>query len=414
MSERLAIEGGTPVRTEPFPERQPFGPEDERQLREVLESQNAFFPTGTKVHEFERRWRELYGVSHAVCSTSGTSAIHVAVGAINPEPGDEIITTPLSDMGTVAPIVLCNCVPVFADLELGTFNLDPDDIERKITDRTRAIIAVHCFGQPADMDRIMAIARAHSLTVIEDCAQAHLTRYKGRLAGTIGDLGAFSFQASKHLQCGDGGCTITDDEALGARASVYVDKGCDWTEDRKYRLRYAFIAPCYRMTEFQGAVLLSQLQRLEWIFGQRQRLNDLFAELISDLPGIYPPQRTEGVEHSYWLFPLRVEEEVLGVSPAAFREAVNAEGIPISGAWIGQPLYTFDALRERIAFGSSQRPFDIGRDRPVEYREGLCPTAELGIRQLCTIRIHERFTEGDVRDCANGIRKVAEAFLSRR
>jgi len=153
---------------------------------------------------------------------------------------------------------------------------------------------------------------------------------------------------------------------------------------------------------------------LEWIVAQRQRLNDMFAELISDLPGIHPPQRTEGIEHSYWLFPIRVEEEVLGASPATFREAVNAEGVPISGAWIGQPLYSFDALRERIVFGSSEMPFDIGRDRPVEYLEGLCPTAELGIKQLCSIRIHERFTEADVRDCANGIRKVAEAFLSRR
>ncbi|MCD6360670.1 MAG: DegT/DnrJ/EryC1/StrS family aminotransferase, partial [Armatimonadetes bacterium] len=243
MADTLAIDGGTPVRTEPFPARALFGPEDERQLHEVLDSQNAFFPTGTKVHEFQRRWAELYGVGHAVCSTSGTSAIHVALGAINPEPGSEVITTAFSDMGTVAPIVQCNCVPVFADVELGTFNLAPDDIERKITERTAAIIVVHCFGQPADLDRIMPIARAHGIPVIEDCCQAHLTRYKGRLAGTIGDLAAFSFQDSKHLQCGDGGCTITGDDEFGRRASLFVDKGCDWTEDRRYRLQYAFIAP---------------------------------------------------------------------------------------------------------------------------------------------------------------------------
>ena len=412
-ADKLAIDGGVPVRTAPFPGRDPFGPEDERQLLEVLAGQTAFFPSGTKVHEFERRWRELYGVSHAVCSTSGTSAIHVALGAINPEPGSEVITTALSDMGTVAPIVQVGCVPVFADVDLGTFNLDPDDIERKITDRTSAIIVVHCFGQPADMDRIMPIARAHGIPVIEDCCQAHLTHYKGRLAGTIGDLAAFSFQDSKHLQCGDGGCTITGDEKFGARASTYVDKGCDWTEDRKYRLRYAFIAPCYRMTEFQGAVLLAQLERLEWVVSERQRLGDMFCELISGIPGLHPPVRTEGVEHSYWLVPMRVEEDVLGASPERFREAVAAEGIPISGAWIGHPLYTFEALRERIAFGTSDFPFDYGREAPVEYPDGLCPNLELGIEQLCSIRVHERFTEDDVRDCADAIHKVADHFLSR-
>lgn len=412
MAQKLAIDGGTPVRTEPFPPRTLFGPEDERQLREVLEQGCAFFPLGTKVHEFERRWSELYGLSHAVCSTSGTSAIHVALGAINPEPGAEVITTAFSDMGTVSPIVQVGCVPVFADVELGTFNLDPADIERKITDRTAAIIVVHCFGQPADLDRIMPIARAHGIPVIEDCAQAHLTHYQGRLAGTIGDLGTFSFQDSKHLQCGDGGCTITDDEDLGRRATVYVDKGCDWTADRKYRLRYAFIAPCYRMTELQGAVLLAQLERLEWIVAQRQRLGDMFCDGLAGLPGIHPPQRTEGVEHSYWTVPFRVEEEALGASPAQFREAVAAEGIPISGAWIGQPLYAFEALRDRQAFGSSNFPFDYGREAPVHYPDGLCPNLELGISQLCTLRIHEHFSEDDVRDCVEAIRKVAEHFRS--
>ncbi len=412
-ADKLAIEGGTPVRTRPFPARNPFGPGDEHQLREVLNQQTAFFPNGTKVHQFERRFRQLYGVSHAVASTSGTSAIHVALGAINPEPGDEVITTPISDMGTVAPIVLCNCVPVFADVELGTFNLDPDDIERKITDRTRAIIVVHCWGQPANMDRIMEIARAHDLYVIEDCSQAHLTHYHGRLVGTIGDIAAFSLQDSKQLQCGDGGVTITDDEDLGARATVYVDKGCDWSEDRKYRLRYAFIAPCYRMTELQGAVLCAQLDRLAWIVKMRQHLGDLLTELLADIPGVHPPERTEGVEHCNWVFPIRVEEEVLGGTPNEFSEAVRAEGIPLGGAWIGKPLYMFDALAKHIAYGTSDYPFDAGRDKPVEYPEGLCPVAELALKQLCTISINERFTDEDIHDCAAGIRKVAEAFAAR-
>lgn len=413
QADTLAIEGGTPVRTEPFPGRDPFGPADLEQLRSVIEQQTAFFPTGTKVYQFERRFRELYGVGHATASTSGTAAIHVAVGALNLEPGDEVITTPLSDMGTVAPIVLCGCVPVFADLKLGTFNLDPGSVRERITDRTRALVIVHCWGQPAEMDELMAIAREHNLRVIEDCSQAHLTRYRGRLVGTIGDLGAFSLQDSKHLQCGDGGVTITDDDDLGARAAVFVDKGCDWTEDRAYRLRYAFIAPCYRMTEWQGAVLCSQLDRLEWIVRTRRRLGDRLVGLLQDLPGIHPPERTEGAEHSYWHFPLRADPDVLGVPRERFLEMVRAEGVPLGGGWIGRLLYQFDSLRDRIAFGSSDFPWDHRREEAVAYHTGLCPNAEQGVAQLCVLAFNERWTEDDIDDAAEAIGKVARACAAR-
>jgi perosamine synthetase len=409
----LAIDGGAPVRATPFPGRSPFKLEDAQQVLEALNSQNLFFPSGTKVYEFQRRFAALYGVNHVVTSTSGTSAIHVALGAINPDPGDEIITTPISDMGTVAPIVLCNAIPVFADVEPGTFNLDPDDVERKITGRTRAIIAVHCWGQPANMDRLMAIAAKHNLYVIEDCSQAHLTHYKGRLAGTIGHLGTFSLQASKHLQCGDGGVTITNDDALGNRATPYVDKGCDWSQDRKTRLRYGFIAPCYRMTELQGAVLLSQLDRLEGIVRSRQRLGDLLTEQLQGVPGVPPPERTEGCEHSYWAYPLRVEEQVLGITAEQFGKAVSAEGIPIGGNWIGKPLYQFEALTDQVTYGSSHCPFDCPRSSgQVRYYEGLCPNAELALKQLRVVMLNENYTDSDVASIAAAVRKVAEHYAA--
>ena len=411
MAAKLAIHGGKPVRTRAFPTRDPFGADDAAELMEVLRQQNAFYATGKKVYEFEREFAKMYGVRHAITSTSGTSAIHVAVGAVDPDPGDEIITTPISDMGTVAPILLSNCVPVFADLEPGTFNLDPRDVERKITDRTRAIIVVHCWGQPAKMHRFMALAKKYDLKIIEDCAQAHLTRYKGRLVGTIGHLGAFSLQSSKHLQCGDGGVTITNDDAMGKRAALFVDKGCDWTEDRKYRLRYAFLGPCYRMTEFQGAVLVSQPRRLEWIVTTRQHLGDRLLKKLTGLPGVYPPERTRGAEHSYWSFPVRVDEDVLGVSPDAFGKAVTAEGVPMGGNWIGQVLYRFESLAHQITYGRSHCPFDCARrDKPVAYEPGLCPTAEKILAQLCTITPNERWTVDDVDDAAEAICKVTAHY----
>jgi dTDP-4-amino-4,6-dideoxygalactose transaminase len=168
------------------------------------------------------------------------------------------------------------------------------------------------------------------------------------------------------------------------------------------------------MTELQGAVLCAQLDRLAWIVKTRQRLGDMLTELLQGLPGLHPPERTEGVEHSYWHYPLRVQEEVLGATPDKFSEAVQAEGIPLGGAWIGKPLYMFEALAELRAFGSSDYPFSIGRDKPVEYHEGLCPNAEAAMKQLRTLVLNERFTEEDVQDCATAIRKVAETFTARR
>jgi len=409
-TETLAINGGTPVRTEPFPSRDPFGLDDAQQLLEVLQNGTLFYPSGKKVYEFERAFGELYGVEHVVMSTSGTAAIHVALGAINPEPGDEVITTPLSDMGTVAPIVQCNCIPVFGDVELHSFNLDPDDVERKITDRTRAIIVVHCWGQPANMDRFMEISAKHDIPIVEDCSQAHHIHYKGRLVGTIGHIGAMSLQDSKHLQCGDGGITITNDPELGKRASLFVDKGCDWSEDRKYRLRYAFIGPCYRITELQGAVLVAQLKRLPWIVSQRNQTGDCISEQLQGIPHVYPPDHAEDVEHGYWNYAMRVDEEAMGVEPGSFGEALAAEGIP-TGKWLGMPLYAFEALRDKIAFGTSKYPWAFTeRGMQMEYPPGLCPNAELALKQVQTLPVNERTTAEDVTDIVMAVRKVAAAL----
>ncbi|MBO3803265.1 MAG: DegT/DnrJ/EryC1/StrS family aminotransferase [Candidatus Brockarchaeota archaeon] len=403
---KLAIEGGTPVRRSPFPNRKAYGLEEARQVIEALDSQDLFFATGRKVYQFLSEFKSLYGVKHATASNSGTSAIHVALGALNLEPGDEVITTPVSDMGTVAPILLQNCIPVFADVELGTCNLDPDDVEKKITERTRAIIVVHCWGQPADMDRFLSIAKKRGLRLIEDCAQAHFAHYKGRLAGTIGDLGAFSFQQSKHMTCGDGGITITNDEELGKRADLFADKGCDWTEDRRYRLRYAFLAPCYRMTELQGAVLLAQLKKLRWVAERRQQLGDRLTESIKGLDGVYPPERAGGVDHRYWGYPIRVDGEK-GLSRDKFVEALVAEGVPAGKAWPGKPLYLYEMLQKRVTYGSSGYPFTAREGKMVSYDEGLCPNAERVEREMCTVWINEFYSEGDIDDISEAVRKVA-------
>jgi dTDP-4-amino-4,6-dideoxygalactose transaminase len=261
------------------------------------------------------------------------------------------------------------------------------------------------------MDKFMKISEKYNIPIIEDCSQAHLTRYKGKLVGTIGKFGTFSFQQSKHITCGDGGITITNDDKLAKRMSLFIDKGCDWTEDRKYRLQYAFFAPCYRMTELQGAVLLAQLKKIEFIVKQRQKLGDQLTYLLKNIHGIYPPERNESVEHSYWAFPLRIVKDELNISRDKFINVLNAEGIHAGGPWPGKPLYLYESLLSKIAFGKSNIPWDLTKfGRKIAYREGLCPKAELAENQLVTIGINEKFTENDIIDISKAIHKISDYF----
>src|SRR5829696_3437509 len=203
---RLAIDGGPSVRSAPLPgELRQMGDDEIAELTEVIRSGRLGRHGGTKVKELERAFAELYGVKHAVAVSSGSASVHTAIAAINPNPGDEIITTPCSDFGTILGILFQNAIPVFADLDPQTFCLDPASVEARITDRTRAIVAVHLFGGLADVEALVEIGRRYDITVIEDCAQAQLSTLNDRLAGTVGEIGCFSFNNTKHLNCGEGG-----------------------------------------------------------------------------------------------------------------------------------------------------------------------------------------------------------------
>ncbi len=399
--DKLAIDGGTPVRTKPFPPRQPFGDREVELVSQAIRSQNLFSPGGTMVPELERRFAALYGVSHTVASTSGTAAIHVALGALNPEPGDEIITAPITDAGTIAPILFQNCVPVFADVD-DTYNIAPSDVEAKITPRTRAIIAVHLFGNPCDLDALAAIASRHGIALIEDCCQAHLTDYQGRLCGTIGHIGCFSLQQSKHMTCGDGGLTITRDPALAERMALFRDKG--WP--RKPGARgYVLLGLNYRMTELQAAVALGQIEKVAGVVRRRNELGDRLSALIREAPGIIPAPVTPGGRHTYWSYGLRV----VGHDPARFAAALRAEGVPCGQGYIGKPIYLcMEALASRRTFGGSSHPLDgCHGGRALDYVEGMCPRTEAILRQMVTLGIHEHLADSDIADMAAAINKVA-------
>ena len=410
----LAVMGGPKVRETPLPTRRDIGAEELKELVDVIWSQRLNRVGGEKVDSFEHEFAHTYGVKHAVASTSGTAAIHVALGAINPDPGSEIITGAISDIGTIIPILFQNCIPVFADLDPETYSLDPDDVEKKITPKTRAVIAIHLFGLIGNIEKLRAICDEHDVYLIEDACQAHLAERNGKLAGTFGHLGAFSLQQSKQITCGDGGVTITDDDALARRARLFADKA--WPREGGWSERgYLFLAQNYRMTELQGAVALAQIRKAKEIVERKRQAGNRLTELIRGVPGVNPPTIPKKCKHSFWLYPLTIDRDILGIGPEDFSRAVSAEGIPCSHGYIQKPLYLFPILRDKNTYGSSHCPFSCplyGKD--VEYREGLCPTTERILKEIITLPITDSFTSQDVEDVAAAISKVAEYYAGRR
>ena len=414
---KLAIHGGEPVRRSPFPtvsdkSGRNIGREELELLKRVVESGALFRYSGTMVSSFEREFAGFLGVKHAVASTSGTAALHIATGAAGVGPGMEVITSPLTDIGTVIAILGQNAIPVFADIDPDTYNLDPEDVRNKVTDKTRAVIAVHIFGLPADMDPLVELAEEKDLVLIEDCAQAYLAEYKGRLVGTIGDIGCFSLQQSKHMFTGDGGITVTDDDELARRARLFMDKG--WDRSLGLPRAYVMLGFNYRMTELQGAVARAQLKKVRWVVERRRRVAESLTRKISGIDGLTPPKVPKGCKHSYWLYPLKIELSMFDATLDDIVKALRAEGIPAGAGYIGKPIYMAPLFTEKRGYGGTKCPWICPLyGREIDYREGLCPQAEETIRQLITLPCNEYFTEEDVEDIAEALEKVLHYYRRR-
>jgi dTDP-4-amino-4,6-dideoxygalactose transaminase len=389
-----------------------FGNEELELLDEVVRSGRLFRYGGTMVETFEREMAEKYGVKHAVAVTSGTAALHTAVAALDLDVGDEIITTTVTDGGTVIAILQCNCVPTFADVDRRTMIMRPDAIERAISDRTRAIIVVHLFGQPAPMDQIMDIAQAHDLYVIEDCAQAHGARFDGQLVGTIGHLGAFSMQQSKQITTGDGGVVICNDDTLAAKARMFHDK----YYDRRGEYRgYERVGINYRMNELTGAVALAQLRKMEVILQRRRHTANMLWHKLSDVEGIKPAWIHPKAEHSWWIFSFQIDENILSCTVKEFLAAIQAEGLPFSTGYAGGiPICMYPFLYERRAYGRGHFPWEPPYGRDVRYVPEDYPDTYWAQANTFVCSWNEGYTEEDVDDIARGVAKVAAYFRMRK
>lgn len=411
-TEKLAVDGGTPVRTEPLPSvgnksGRDFGQAELTNLTEVINSGTLFRYGGTFVDKLEKDFSGMLGMKHGIASTSGTSALHIAIASVGPNPGDEIITTPITDMGTLIGIMAQNAIPVFADLDPKTYTILPESVEALITEKTKAIIPVHLFGQMADMDAILAIGKKYNIKVIEDCCQAYFAEYKGHLSGTMGDIGCFSMQQSKHMTTGDGGITVTNDDTMSTRAKLFMDKG--WPREPGVPREYLFLGMNYRMNELTGAVAVAQMQKVRNTVEKRRAIADAITKLIQDAPGIITPFVREGCKSSWWLYPLTIDQAALGCTPAEFAKALSAEGIGASVGYIGKPIFTTEIFQKQRAYGYGC-PFTCRHATPREYKESDTPNTLKILENIMPLSINEFFTEKDVEDYGKAINKVARAY----
>jgi dTDP-4-amino-4,6-dideoxygalactose transaminase len=373
MPQALALLGGTPIRSRPFTAWPIFGQAEEDRLLATLRSGQWGRLDGRQVAEFEHRFAAMHGCTHGIAVANGTVALRIALLAAGIRAEDEVIVPPYTFVSTASAVIEANAVPVFADIDLNTFNVDPRAVEAAVTPRTKAIIPVHFAGQPADMAAVMAIAREHDLIVVEDAAHAHGASYRNRPAGSLGHLASFSFQSSKNLTAGEGGIITTNDDALAAACRSI--QNCGRVPDGVW-YEHHVVSGNYRLGEFQGAILNCQLDRLQDQAVARERHGRDLASRLAALPGLHPQTRpADCTRHGYHLFMLRIDAAAFGAPRAAVLRALEAEGIPCSAGY-GFSLPDQPLFRDK-AFG----PYLAGASARLDYRRTHCPNSDLICRE---------------------------------
>ena len=408
MAERLAVDGGTPVRNEPFP-RWPIYEEQEIQLiAEILRSGNTHFHRSWVSKEFERRFAQWNGSEYAICCNSGTSAIHMALAALGIGAGDEVIVPPRTFIGTVSPVLYQNAVPVFADIDPKTHNISPEAIRQVLTERTKAIIPVHLAGIPCDMDEIMAIAEEHGLFVIEDCAQAHGAEYKGGKVGTFGHVNAFSMQDSKIITTsGDGGMVTTDNEEYAVFCREFRNHG--FVRGLRLDELDIYIHPRmgynYRMTEIQAAIGLKAMDRIEEYIRRRRENAAYLTEHIREMDGLLPMYEPSECKCTYYVYYVPMAPEKFQVDRDRFVRALQAENI---GVRIGTSaeLYRQEIFQKRLAHSWDPRIYD----GDISYEGTICPVAHRVGQETFAIEVAPPATAEDMVDVVEALQKVTAAY----
>jgi len=367
---------------------------EEEDIQEVVDSlRSGWLGTGPKVARFEEDFRAYKSAAHAVAVSSCTAALHLSMLAAGLEPGDEVITTPLTFCATINAIVHAGARPVLADVDAETMNLDPAEVEKKITSKTRAILPVHFAGRPCDMDALGALAESHQLIVIEDCAHAIEAEYKGRKAGTLGDFGCFSFYVTKNVITGEGGMVLTRREEDAARIKILALHGMSkdaWKRFSDEGYKHYHVVECgfkYNMMDLQAALGIHQLRRVETNWRRRQQIWERYNSAFAALPLTLPVPAEAGTRHAHQLYTVLVEEQRAGLSRDAFLDAMTAHNIGVGVHYQSIPEHPY--YRDRFGWKAED-----------------CPNAMRIGRQTVSLPLSAKLTDEDVEDVIEAVRRV--------
>lgn len=392
----LAINGGKPIRDTFLPYGQQYiDDEDIETVVEVLKSN--YLTTGPRVEEFEKKVADYVGVKYAVAVSSGTAALHAACFAADIKEGDEVITTPITFAASANCVIYQGGQPVFADINPVTYNIDPDDIERKITDRTKAIIPVDFTGQPVDIDRINEIAEKYNLVVIQDAAHALGAEYKERKVGSLADMTEFSFHPVKHITTGEGGMITTNNRECYEKLKLFRTHGI--TRDKEFLLNkdegswyyeQLDLGYNYRITDIQCGLGISQLSKLDKFLKRRREIAEKYNEYLNDIDGIILPKQAEFSNSSWHIYVIQLQLEKFKVGRREIFEALQAENIGVNVHYI--PVYYHPYYQE------------------LGYKKGLCPNAEKLYERMITIPLHPKMNDKDVEDVVMALKKVLNYY----
>ncbi|WP_321476022.1 DegT/DnrJ/EryC1/StrS family aminotransferase [uncultured Paludibaculum sp.] len=403
--QKPALLGGKPVRTQPFPSWPQFAKNEEDAWMEVLRSRKWCRLDGDRAKRFEAVWAKTLGAKECVAAASGTTALSTVLNALDIGPGDEMIVPPYTFVATINVVLLQHALPVFVDTDRETFQIDANKIEAAITPRTRAIMPVHLGGSAADLDKILAIGKAHNLPVVEDACQAHLAEWRGKKVGTLGTAGCFSFQGSKNLNCGEGGAIVTNDDALRELCQCYLNNGRGATT---YGYRFVRNGSNHRMTEFQATLLMEQLTRLEAQARTREQNAQYLTALLKEVPGIRPARMYDGcTRNAYHLYMFRYDrEKFAGLPLDRVVKAIQAEGVPASTGYVPlnkEPVMASTLRSRHFRKCFSQTDLDRFEERTAcPENDKLCQEA-VWLTQTMLLG-----AKSDMDDIAAAVRKVQQ------
>lgn len=417
--ESLALFGGPKVLADPMPLYQSYGPEEKAAAMRVLDSGvlskfigawSDDFYGGVQVQAFERAWEKAFNVRSAITVNSATSGLICALGALELEPGDEVILSPWTMSADAAAILVWNAIPVFADIEEETFNLCPESILKRISPRTKAILVSDIFGQAAKLDEIIALAHDRGIKVIEDAAQAPGALYKGKHVGTVADIGVYSLNYHKHIHTGEGGVCVTNDPILAERMQLLRNHAESVVGKKGVSDISNMIGFNFRLGEIEAAMGIEQLKKLpEIVRGKTRAMCKLTERLLAaDLRGLQLPATEAGSTHVYYVYALRIDPRHLGLNRSVIAKALRAEGIPSVGEGY-QNLHLLPMFQKRTAYGKNGFPWKLGAsESSVTYGPGLCPRAELYHSQtyMGLAPCSHRYNEDDVELVAIAFEKV--------